>query len=94
MSHEYKFTNKGKSNLLIRKVTASCGCTAVMASEQVIAPGKTGVIKASFDSTGKTGKQNKTVTVITNDPVSSKVMLWVRGEVVDATNADIATPQK
>jgi hypothetical protein len=88
VSHEYKFTNKGKSNLLIRKVSASCGCTAINISEQVIAPGKTGVIRADFDSTGKTGKQNKTVTVITNDPVSSKITLWIKAEVTDATKAD------
>jgi hypothetical protein len=88
VTHEYKFTNKGKSDLLIRKVVASCGCTAVNSSEQVIAPGKTGVIKASFDSAGKTGQQNKTITVISNDPVSSKIMLWIKAEIADATKAD------
>ena len=93
VSHEYTFTNKGKSNLLIRKVQASCGCTAVMTSEQLIAPGKTGKIKATFDSAGKTGRQNKMITVITNDPVSSKIMLMVKGEVTDATKAENAPPQ-
>ena len=28
------------------------------------------------------GNQNKTVTIITNDPRKSKVILWVKGEVV------------
>lgn len=83
INHEYRFTNKGKSNLLIRKVVATCGCTAVNISEQVISPGKSGIIKASFNTTGYSGSQNKTITVISNDPSNSKVMLWIRGEVVD-----------
>jgi hypothetical protein len=83
ITHEYNFTNEGKSNLLIRKVMPSCGCTAVNTSDQVISPGNSGIIRANFNSTGYTGKQNKTITVITNDPVNSKIILWIRGDVVD-----------
>jgi len=80
-SYEYTFTNTGKSDLLIRKVTAACGCTAVITSANVIPAGSTGTIKTTFNSAGKTGTQNKTITVITNDPDSPKVILWVKGEI-------------
>ncbi len=81
VNHEFTFVNDGKSDLMIRKVHASCGCTAAMISSQVIHPGESGTIKVTFNSAGKLGTQNKTVTVITNDPQHSREILWIRGEV-------------
>lgn len=78
---EFKFTNTGKAPLLIRKVKASCGCTAIAPSETEIAPGKSSVIKAKFDATGRTGKQNKTITVITNDPDNHTITLRFAGDI-------------
>jgi hypothetical protein len=82
VSYEYNFTNTGKKDLFIRKVTAACGCTAVITSADMIPAGKTGTIKATFNSTGKLGAQNKTITVITNDPSNPKVILWIKGEIL------------
>jgi hypothetical protein len=81
VSYEYNFTNTGKSDLLIRKVTAACGCTAAVTSVNVIPAGKNGTIKTTFNSAGKSGTQNKTITVITNDPENPKVILWIKGEI-------------
>jgi len=81
VEHIYVLTNSGKSDLHIRKVKASCGCTAVQPEKNVIAPGESVNIKTVFNSAGKTGNQNKTVTIITNDPKKSKLILWVKGEV-------------
>ncbi|MBI5540990.1 MAG: DUF1573 domain-containing protein [Bacteroidia bacterium] len=80
-SFEYKLTNDGKSDLIIRKVKASCGCTAVTPSETVIKPGKSTTIKTTFNSAGKPGKQNKTINVITNDPDNSNITLRISGDV-------------
>jgi len=80
--HIFVLTNSGKSDLHIRKVKASCGCTAVQPAKRVIAPGESVDIKTVFNSAGKVGNQNKTVTIITNDPKQSKLILWVKGEVV------------
>jgi len=82
VEHVYVLTNSGKTDLHIRKVKASCGCTAVQPEKNVIAPGESVNIKTVFNSAGKVGNQNKTVTVITNDPKNSKLILWVKGEVV------------
>lgn len=67
---EYTFnlTNDGKSDLQIRNVRSSCGCTAVAPSKKVVSPGETVPIKVTFDSRGKRGRQSKSITVITNDP--------------------------
>ena len=79
--HVFVLSNEGNSDLHIRKVKASCGCTAVQPEKKVIAPGESVNIKTVFNSAGKSGNQNKTITIITNDPKKSKLILWVKGEV-------------
>lgn len=78
---DFKLTNTGKSDLIIRKTRASCGCTAVALGQNTIAPGESTVIRATFDSTGKSGRQYKTITVITNDPKSPEYMLTISGNI-------------
>lgn len=82
VDHEYKFTNNGKSDLIIRKTKASCGCTALMPSDNIIAPGKSSSIKMKFNSSGKRGAQNKTITVISNDPKNPEIKLQIKGNVI------------
>lgn len=89
---DFKLTNDGKSDLLIRKVKASCGCTAATPTETTIKPGKSTTIKTSFNSTGKPGKQNKTVTIITNDPDNSNITLRISGEVEKLEQPNNTTP--
>ncbi|HBX51668.1 MAG: hypothetical protein A2W98_05765 [Bacteroidetes bacterium GWF2_33_38] len=80
-SHDFVLKNEGKSNLIIRKTKASCGCTAIAPENNVIAPGESTKIKTTFNSAGKKGVQNKTITVITNDPENTTIILNVKGEV-------------
>ncbi len=79
--HTYYITNTGKSNLIIRKVKASCGCTAITPEKTVIEPGEKTSITAEFNSRGKSGRQNKSITVITNDPLASNILLRIQGTV-------------
>ena len=62
----FRFKNTGSKPLVISNVTASCGCTVPETPKKPYAPGETGVIKASFNSTGKPGSQSKQVTVYAN----------------------------
>ena len=84
VEHVFTITNNGKSDLIIRKVKASCGCTAVSPEDRVIAAGASTTMKVIFNSAGKVGKQNKTITVISNDPVQSRSILWVKGTVTQS----------
>lgn len=83
VSYEFKFTNTGKSNLEIRKIKPSCGCTATSTESLIIEPGKTSSISTTFNSRVKHGKQNKTINIITNDPKNSNITLRVTGEVTE-----------
>jgi uncharacterized protein DUF1573 len=81
VEHEYKFTNNGKRDLIIRKTKASCGCTAIMPTDNIIAPGKSSSINMKFNSRGKKGAQNKNITVYSNDPKNSEIKLRIKGTV-------------
>jgi len=78
---DFVFTNTGKSPLIIHKVRAACGCTAIGPQETTIAPGKSSTIKAKFDTAGRTGRQSKTITVITNDPSNHSITLRFSGTI-------------
>lgn len=79
---EFKFTNTGKSDLIIRNIRATCGCTALQQGKSVVGPGETSSIKAVFSSGANPGMQHKNIYVYTNDPKSSEVVLTIKGEVV------------
>lgn len=88
VTHEFKFKNNGKRNLLIRKTKTSCGCTAIE-TKKVIKPGESSTIKTVFNSAHKSGRQNKSITLITNIPGKnkngrdkSKIVLRIKGEVI------------
>ena len=65
----FKFHNSGGTDLIITNVSATCGCTVPDFDTKPIAPGAEGSIKVVFDSNGRSGKQQKTLTVETNGNV-------------------------
>jgi hypothetical protein len=81
VTHDYTVKNSGKSDLIIRKLSPSCGCTAVNMKSQVIKPGESTTIVAEFNSAGKSGTQSKTITLISNDPANPKTILWIKGTI-------------
>ena len=62
----YKFKNTGDDKLIIQNAQGSCGCTVPSWSKDPVPAGGNGFITAKFDSKGKTGYQEKTVTVTAN----------------------------
>ena len=82
--HEFEFSNTGKSDLIIRKIKPSCGCTTVEPADKVIGPGKKSSFKASFNTKGFSGRNAKSITVISNDPVNPTIILRMSGVVNSA----------
>lgn len=80
---EFKFKNEGKSDLLLRNIRSTCGCTAVQQGNQGVGikPGETSSIKAVFNSGSYTGKVTKAIYVYTNDPKNSEVVLMLTADV-------------
>ena len=66
VSHQFVFTNTGQAELIINNAKGSCGCTVPKWPRKPIAPGESEEIKVTFNSAGKSGKQSKTITLVTN----------------------------
>jgi hypothetical protein len=80
---EFKFTNEGKNDLMIRHIRSTCGCTAVQQGNQGVGikPGESSSIKAVFNSGSYVGKVTKAIYVYTNDPKNSEVVLMLNADV-------------
>ena len=70
----FNFKNSGNAPLIISNAKGSCGCTVPDWPRNPIAPGETGVIKVSFNSKGRAGRQDKRVTLTTNAVPQTKVL--------------------
>ena len=84
--HVFTFTNTGKEPLVIQRVQPSCGCTAPDWSKEPIAPGKTGMVKATYGTQGRPGHFEKTMTVFTNAGVK---MVSFKGTVEQAPTTSV-----
>lgn len=81
VQHVFKFTNTGKTPLLIADATASCGCTTPSWTKEAVAPGATGELEVQFDSRGKQGLISKQVNVRANTQPSITT-IYIKGNVL------------
>ena len=80
--YDFVFKNEGKGPLEIASAKASCGCTASTPKDKVVQAGDESRITATFRSRGRVGKNNKYITVKSNDPENPTVRLEFTVEVV------------
>ncbi|KGO95644.1 hypothetical protein Q767_10485 [Flavobacterium enshiense DK69] len=62
----FKITNEGEADLIVINAQGSCGCTVPEWPKEPIKPGTSADMKVTFDSKGKPGQQQKSVTLTTN----------------------------
>ena len=86
-THVFKFKNEGTQDLIISEVKSSCGCTVPEWTNTPIAPGQTGSIKVSYNTT-KIGPINKSILVISNakNEKDGMINIRIKGEVVRNKN--------
>jgi hypothetical protein len=66
VSHTFTYKNTGNDTLRIDNIVSSCGCTVVNSYQKTVAPGKSSSITIDFNSAGKMGVVNKTITILSN----------------------------
>lgn len=66
VAHIFSFTNTGDADLVVSSVLTSCGCTVPKYDKKPISPGGKGSVEVIYDSSGRSGKQTKTITVQSN----------------------------
>lgn len=78
VTHSFKFTNTGDAPLVIVDAFAECGCTIPEYPKAPVMPGKTGVIKVTYNPLGRPGGFTKGVTVKTNGK-PKKARIYIKG---------------
>jgi hypothetical protein len=92
VTHDFEFLNSGKEPLIITEAHGSCGCTVPQWPKEPVGKGSKGTIHVEFNSTGKMGMQDKTVTITSNAKSGQKV-LHLKGNVeAPATTPATETP--
>jgi hypothetical protein len=74
VTHPFKFKNVGDGDLVIASASGSCGCTVPEYPKTPIPPGGEAVVNVTFNSEGKMGINNKTITIIANTEPNSTVL--------------------
>lgn len=85
VSYSFVFKNVGGSDLVISSASGSCGCTVPTFPKEPVKAGQEAKIDVVFDSDGKSGLVEKTVTLISNCNPSNKIL---------TINANIIVPEE
>ena len=81
-TYQVKLTNNGKSKLLIRKIESNSPQVTFDAPKEINASTSAN-LTITYDSSGQNGEQNRSITVITNDPKNAQIILRLKAEVSD-----------
>jgi len=81
LDYTFSFANKGGARLEITNVSTSCGCTVASISTKILAPAETGTLKVEFDTSGKSGKTTRAITVTSNDEDEPNKVLTVTADI-------------
>jgi len=81
----FAYESKGTAPLVVYSASTSCGCTVTKYSTKPLAPGKKGTMEVEFDTSGRNGRQSKTITIRSNatHPV---ILLKITCEVTENNN--------
>ena len=90
--YNFKFSNTGKSPLIISNARGSCGCTVPKWPKEPIIKGESSEINVSYD-TKRPGPFTKTVTITSNAKTASKV-ITIKGVVQSQEETESNTPFK
>ncbi len=82
VDHKVIAKNIGNKPLELGRIDVSCGCTGTAGANTTIAPGKTGEVVITFNSTNFSGKIHKTVTINSNAANAPQTMIEFEGNVI------------
>lgn len=82
VSHTFQLINKGQSELEVKDIKTSCGCTAAMLSSSKLKPNEVGTLKIDLDTKNRVGKMSRTITIVSNDVEQENKVLTIYAEVL------------
>jgi hypothetical protein len=82
VTYSFRFINKGESTLTIKDIKTSCGCTAALLSQDNLSPNQEGTVKVQLNTSHRSGKMSRTVTIHSNDPKDPAKIITIYADVV------------
>jgi hypothetical protein len=71
----FPFRNISPRSVQIISVAASCECLSVKPTKEIVAPGDTGELRVQFALGGRTGRQERTIMVTSDDAPDAPTVL-------------------
>ncbi len=90
-SHTFMVMNAGAAPLTISVESKTCTCTVGEVTEGPIPPGAAGRVRLEWTAKGDSGPFRQSATILTNDPLNSRIELSFEGTVTAATG--VAPPE-
>lgn len=90
--YQFRFTNEGRDSLRINRVYGTCACTASLITDRVVGPDGEGRIHIILDTSKRTGFQEQSVTVLSNDINNPMIQLTVYADVQERRDNERITP--
>lgn len=81
---KFEFKNAGRNPVTVLGITTSCGCTVANAESSTVAPGKMSEVDALFTIGNRHGRQEKKITVSTDDPENPETILTFTIDLLEA----------
>jgi len=82
LQKELVLRNLGDAELVIKKVSTTCGCTVAGSYQKRVAPGASTTLRIAFTTPAAAGRTEQAVTLETNDPVHPRLGVKVAATVV------------
>lgn len=77
-----QLVNNGKTDLQIHKVETELGCELMSIESETVKPYQTANINIKFKDTGKKGRQERKITILSNDPAKPTQKVTIKANVL------------
>ncbi|MCQ2383683.1 MAG: DUF1573 domain-containing protein [Paludibacteraceae bacterium] len=90
VTYIFRFINTSLSPLTLKSVKASCGCTTPEWSKAPVGPGEMGEITVTYNTKGRPGTFQKSITIIGDAGAGEFVdKIFIRGQVMPAQSTEL-----
>ena len=87
LEHTFVITNRGGSDLTLRRGNTTCKCTMSRLNEERIPPGESTEIHLEWKAETLSPRFRQTATIHTNDPQRKEITLTVEGDILRSLTA-------
>ena len=82
LKKEFVVRNIGTQDLVIDRITTSCGCTAALVDDKLVKPGKAATLRVELQTLASPGRVERKILVRSNDEAHDPLELKVQVNVV------------